>query len=227
MKKKIYKSLIIITAILLVYNFILFPTGLFVIYHKNPTTANEPGIPFNARMISTNLVDYNLLDFIVFDQKDSFFSGGERVFRLIAMEGDTIHIRNGVVFRNSENIDSKLVLKHMYFTNITIDYKSFSYSNDYGEIGRINDSTYVITLKDNDTLLKNKNFQRYIVKREDIDPEIQKMYSSPWNKDHFGPLIIPKGKLFVLGDNRGNSLDSRFIGLIDKENVVGTILLVF
>jgi signal peptidase I len=33
--------------------------------------------------------------------------------------------------------------------------------------------------------------------------------------------IIPKDKYFVLGDNRGNSADSRIIGLIDKKDIIG------
>ncbi len=38
-------------------------------------------------------------------------------------------------------------------------------------------------------------------------------------------LVIPEGKYFVMGDNRNNSLDSRAIGLVDKEDIIGTILL--
>ena len=34
--------------------------------------------------------------------------------------------------------------------------------------------------------------------------------------------IIPQGYYFVLGDNRSNSQDSRAIGLISKERIVGT-----
>jgi len=34
------------------------------------------------------------------------------------------------------------------------------------------------------------------------------------NRDHYGPILIPDGSCFVLGDNRDNSIDSRYIGMI-------------
>lgn len=37
--------------------------------------------------------------------------------------------------------------------------------------------------------------------------------------------VIPADKYFVLGDNRSNSRDSRDIGLIDKDNIVGVAVL--
>ncbi|KMK96839.1 signal peptidase I [Rossellomorea marisflavi] len=38
-----------------------------------------------------------------------------------------------------------------------------------------------------------------------------------------GDKKVPKGKLFVLGDNRRGSEDSRYFGFIDREQVVGKV----
>jgi signal peptidase I len=37
----------------------------------------------------------------------------------------------------------------------------------------------------------------------------------------FGPITVPTGKYFMLGDSRDNSFDSRFWGVVDREQIVG------
>ena len=37
----------------------------------------------------------------------------------------------------------------------------------------------------------------------------------------FGPIRIPEGRYFMLGDNRDNSADSRYIGFVPRRNIVG------
>ena len=42
-----------------------------------------------------------------------------------------------------------------------------------------------------------------------------------------GDLVVPKGYYFAMGDNRPNSLDSRYWGFVPRANIVGRPLLVY
>jgi signal peptidase I len=46
-------------------------------------------------------------------------------------------------------------------------------------------------------------------------------------RDRWGPLIVPEGKYFTLGDNRDNSEDSRYWGFIDSSSIRGRPMFVY
>jgi signal peptidase I len=51
--------------------------------------------------------------------------------------------------------------------------------------------------------------------------------------DNFGPVQVPAGHVFLMGDNRDDSLDSRFgsdvqgIGMVPTENLIGRAMVTF
>ncbi len=46
-------------------------------------------------------------------------------------------------------------------------------------------------------------------------------------RDNWGPLLVPRGKYFVLGDNRDKSFDSRYWGFVDAAAIKGRPLVVY
>ena len=58
-----------------------------------------------------------------------------------------------------------------------------------------------------------------------IDPGILDATINP--RDNFGPVTVPEEAYFVLGDNRDQSLDSRFFGYVDRSKVMGKMLFIY
>jgi len=73
-----------------------------------------------------------------------------------------------------------------------------------------------ITYKDNELYINDKKVEDVAISRT-YDFTLKELYNIK---------KIPEGYYFVMGDNRGNSLDSRDyrVGLIKKENIVGTTI---
>lgn len=57
-------------------------------------------------------------------------------------------------------------------------------------------------------------------------PEVDRETYRP-SRDHWGPLLVPAGQYFVMGDNRDNSYDSRYWGFVDRRVIRGRPLFVY
>jgi signal peptidase I len=50
---------------------------------------------------------------------------------------------------------------------------------------------------------------------------------SPYVRDRFGPVVVPAGHIFAMGDNRDNSEDGRFWGPLAIRNLRGKPLVLY
>ena len=78
--------------------------------------------------------------------------------------------------------------------------------------------------------LEIRNKVVYINGKRDEDPYAYFSPNSGSNRsprDNFGPIVIPPGQVFVMGDNRDHSHDSRFWGTVPIPEILGKAFLLY
>jgi signal peptidase I len=69
--------------------------------------------------------------------------------------------------------------------------------------------------------------QVYIDGKPWDDPHATYTAGHPGAGDNFGPVTVPPGHIFVMGDNRDQSYDSRFWGPVPMSDIKGKALIIY
>lgn len=148
--------------------------------------------------------------------------------RCLALAGDTLEIRNRVVYINGEAAHLPKNMKFNYSPKppTYVDDRIFPpgapFNEDY--YGPI-----VIPKKGMTIELSPANYRMWetFIKRDGHVPVLLNDGTVLIDGSATQQYVVEKDYVFGMGDNRDNSLDSRFWGFIPRENIVGTPMFVY
>jgi signal peptidase I len=109
--------------------------------------------------------------------------------RVIAIPGDRIHLRDGIVYLN----------------------------------GQAQHETYVVAATGARDAFRDQ-FPAALYNEPGVELP---WFSQLRHEVHNGEYLVPASNYFVMGDNRGNSRDSRYWGLVPRQNIVGSPFLIY
>lgn len=149
--------------------------------------------------------------------------------RAIALSGDTLEVRNRVVFING--VQAPLP-RNMKFNNPNIlppgivNPRIFPKGAPFSED---NWGPVVVPTKGDVIALSPENFERWrvFIGREGHTARMDQTGNIQIDGSPATSYTVQSDYIFGMGDNRDNSLDSRFWGFIPKDNIIGTPMIVY
>ena len=142
---------------------------------------------------------------------------------------------SGTSMTDTLNNGDKLVVSDLFYTPKTGDIVVFQQADGYFQEPLIK---RVIAVGGQQLRIDFENWGVYVdgirldesdyIKRSGVKMTYKTEYYSYYADllDETGTMTIPEGKVFVMGDNRNGSSDSRFpgVGLVDRGDILGRVL---
>ncbi|MEO7602071.1 MAG: signal peptidase I [Sphingomicrobium sp.] len=144
--------------------------------------------------------------------------GTDLIKRVIALPGERVEVRNGALILNGKPL--KRDRPHRYSLPMSPNTPCKAPPPARPEVAAVADRPYCLLLSYRETLPGGPSYSVI----DQVDGGIA---------DDFGPETVPDGHVFLMGDNRDDSLDSRFpvsaggIGMVPVENLIGRALVTF
>ena len=138
--------------------------------------------------------------------------------RVIALPGDTVEVRNGALILNGKPVVRDRPRRYALPMSPNTPCKTAAPAMP--QVAAVGDRNYCMMMSYRETLPGGPSYSLL----DQVDGGIA---------DDFGPETVPAGHVFLMGDNRDDSLDSRFpvpaggIGMVPVENLIGLALTTF
>ncbi len=149
--------------------------------------------------------------------------------RCMGIAGDTLEVKDRVVYINGERAP---VPKNMKFNSYRLVPPGAADERIFPPTAAFNEDNYgpiVIPKKGMTLQLTAATYPMWevFIAREGHKPALRADGVVTIDDKATGTYVVERNYLFGMGDNRDNSLDSRYWGFIPEENVVGTPMFVY
>jgi len=185
------------------------------------TNSNEPTYHPRDVIFASRFKKPDYGSFVCFKEPN----GGIWVFRCIAKEGDIIEIRDTKVYLNGKELDEPYAYNDYSITKTQLN-SIQGYIDQYKyPIRSFSDSVSIITLSEKKLKEYNLDLKPYMAVKGVANKNMFGNFQiHNWNEDNLGPVTVPKDSYFLLGDNRHEAMDSRYLGFISKDDIVSTVI---
>lgn len=134
--------------------------------------------------------------------------------RVVGLPGDTVMFKEGKIIIN----DTELPL--LSPTEATVNGATVNPTGNYKWLRDKDFQEGAPT----DTL---NDYEHWKEKLGDVEHDVLLRKGYYMNEPTFGPITVPPNSLFVLGDNRNRSRDSRIWGFVPEDNILGRAAVVW